>query len=217
MHDLPLTTKYEIGPDHIIPVAQKQPTFCDATVPLVSPRNDFWGTSAEIPYWWHVITQIWVVLLIGRVENVLQPIRNATQIWEVSRHQYGISALLSQTLFREMWAFFLRLVIPWLDAFAFYPSSLMSYRYSQFQPSVSELNPYSSVANITPFKSESIWVFLTTACSPVCRWICSFVLWCLVTWCTTRSCSPVLVFLTLNPPWSAWLSYFSLYFHLIMR
>ena len=41
VHDLPLTTKYEICPDHIIPVAQKQPTFCDATVPLVSPRNDF--------------------------------------------------------------------------------------------------------------------------------------------------------------------------------
>ena len=38
---MPLTTKYEICPDHIIPVAQKQPTFCDATVPLVSPRNDF--------------------------------------------------------------------------------------------------------------------------------------------------------------------------------
>ena len=34
--------------------------------PLVSPRNDVWGTSAEIPYWWRVTTQIWVRLLIGR-------------------------------------------------------------------------------------------------------------------------------------------------------
>ena len=25
------------------------------------------ATSAEIQYWWHVITQIWLVLLIGRV------------------------------------------------------------------------------------------------------------------------------------------------------
>ena len=31
----------------------------------VSPRNDVWETSAEIPYWWRVTTQIWVVLLIG--------------------------------------------------------------------------------------------------------------------------------------------------------
>ena len=36
-----------------------------ATSPLVSPRNDVWGTSAEIPYWWRFTTQIWVVLLIG--------------------------------------------------------------------------------------------------------------------------------------------------------
>ena len=68
-----------------------------------------------------------------------------------------------------------------------------------------------------PLSQNQSGYFLTTACSPVCRWICSFVLWCLVTWCTTRSCSPVLVFLTLNPPWSAWSSYSSLYFHLIMR
>ena len=37
-----------------------------ATLPLVSPPNDVWETSAEIPYWWCVTTQIWVVLLIGR-------------------------------------------------------------------------------------------------------------------------------------------------------
>ena len=36
-----------------------------ATLPLVSPPNDVWETSAEIPYWWHVTSQIWVVLLIG--------------------------------------------------------------------------------------------------------------------------------------------------------
>ena len=36
--------------------------------PAVSPRNDVWETSSEIPYWWHVTTQIWVVLLIGWIK-----------------------------------------------------------------------------------------------------------------------------------------------------
>ena len=36
-----------------------------ATPPLVSLRNDVRETSAEIPYWWRVTTQIWLVLLIG--------------------------------------------------------------------------------------------------------------------------------------------------------
>ena len=29
-----------------------------------SSWNQAWGTSAEIPYWWRMATQIWVVLLI---------------------------------------------------------------------------------------------------------------------------------------------------------
>ena len=33
-----------------------------ATPPLVSSQNDVF----KIPYWWHVTTHIWVVLLIGR-------------------------------------------------------------------------------------------------------------------------------------------------------
>ena len=36
-----------------------------ATLPLVSPPNEVWETSAEIPYWWRATTQIWEVLLIG--------------------------------------------------------------------------------------------------------------------------------------------------------
>ena len=44
---------------------RKQPTFNLATLPLVSPPNDVWETSAKIPYWWRVTTQISVVLLIG--------------------------------------------------------------------------------------------------------------------------------------------------------
>ena len=43
--------------------SRKQPIFRDATTGF--PPNDVWETSAEIPYWWRVTTQIWVVLLIG--------------------------------------------------------------------------------------------------------------------------------------------------------
>ena len=35
-----------------------------------------------------------------RARNSLQPIRNITQIWVLTRHQYGISALVCQTSFR---------------------------------------------------------------------------------------------------------------------
>ena len=37
-----------------------------AKLPLVYPPNDVWQTRSEIPYWWRVTTQNWVVLLIGR-------------------------------------------------------------------------------------------------------------------------------------------------------
>ena len=46
---------------------RKQPTFRYATNGFpVTSENDVWKTSAEIPYWWRVTTQIWLVLLIGR-------------------------------------------------------------------------------------------------------------------------------------------------------
>ena len=35
-----------------------------------------------------------------RVGNLIQPIRSTTQIWVVTRHQYGIPAFVSQTSFR---------------------------------------------------------------------------------------------------------------------
>ena len=35
-----------------------------------------------------------------RLENLLQPFKSTTQIWVVTCHQYGISALVSQTSFR---------------------------------------------------------------------------------------------------------------------
>ena len=71
-----------------------------ATSPLVSPRNDVWETNAEIP----VMTRHYPDLGNAsdwscRVGNLIQPIRSTTQIWRVTRHQYGISALVSQTSF----------------------------------------------------------------------------------------------------------------------
>ena len=49
-----------------------------ATLPLVSPPNDIWETNAEIPYWWRVTAQIWVVSLIGCTarEICFKPIRS---------------------------------------------------------------------------------------------------------------------------------------------
>ena len=42
------------------------------------------------------------MLLIGRTarEILLRPIRNTSQIWIVTRHQYGIFAVVRQTSFR---------------------------------------------------------------------------------------------------------------------
>ena len=45
---------------------------------------------------------------LKQISHVARPIRSTTQNWIVTRHQYGISALISQTSFRgetsEMWA-----------------------------------------------------------------------------------------------------------------
>ena len=74
-----------------------------SATPLVSPRNDVWGrkAKAEILYWWRVTrsdlgsASDWSC----QVGNLLQPIRRTTQMCVVTRHQYGISALVSQTSF----------------------------------------------------------------------------------------------------------------------
>ena len=58
------------------------------------PRNDVWETSAEIPYWWRVTKQIWVIDWSCRF-NQSEALN--TQLWVVTRHKHGISALVSQT------------------------------------------------------------------------------------------------------------------------
>ena len=79
---------------------RKQSKFRDATTD--SSRNDVWQTSEEIPYWWRVPTQIWAVLLIGwsKFPSWYDQSEALTQIRVVKRHQYGISALVSQRSFR---------------------------------------------------------------------------------------------------------------------
>ena len=63
-----------------------------------------WETSAEIPYWWRVSTQIWVVLLIGRAaqeiwfnQSEAQPRSGKWRVismeflrWFLRRHLAGI-------------------------------------------------------------------------------------------------------------------------------
>ena len=59
--------------------------------------------SAEIPYL--LMTRHYPDLdgapdWLKQISHAARPIRNTTQIWTVTRHQYGISALISQTSFR---------------------------------------------------------------------------------------------------------------------
>ena len=62
------------------------------------PRNDDWETRAEIPYWWRVTTQIWVVLPIGwskfstNQKHCSDWVTKASSVWN--------SALVSQKPFR---------------------------------------------------------------------------------------------------------------------
>ena len=37
---------------------------------------------------------------LSQISNMTRPIRCTTQVWVVTRHQYGISALVSQTSFQ---------------------------------------------------------------------------------------------------------------------
>ena len=58
-----------------------------AIPPVVSARNDLWGTriADSASDWWKQISQ------------AALPIWSINQIWEAKRHQYGIFALVSQT------------------------------------------------------------------------------------------------------------------------
>ena len=83
----------------ILPQQRKQPTFCDATsgFPMkICLRN---GCVNSVLMSLHHSD-------LGRASDWLKPISprpiwSFTQIWRVTRHHYGISALVSPTSFRE--------------------------------------------------------------------------------------------------------------------
>ena len=65
-------------------------------VALVCPQHDIWETSADIPHWWCISRQLWVVPnWLCREKNLLQPQRKTTKIYHLGSepHQYGISTL----------------------------------------------------------------------------------------------------------------------------
>ena len=78
---------------------RKQPTFGDATTGLPAKwrlRNERRNSILMTRHYPDLgSASDWSC----RVGNLIQPIRSATRIWAVTRHQYGISALVSQTSF----------------------------------------------------------------------------------------------------------------------
>ena len=78
----------------------KQPTFRDATNGLTAKwrlRNERRNSILMTRHYPDLgSASDWSC----RVGNLIQPIRSTTQIWVVTRHQYGISAFVSQTSFR---------------------------------------------------------------------------------------------------------------------
>ena len=72
------------------------PHFCEATTGFLS-KCRLWNARRNSV----LTTRHYPDLSCASVaENLLQPIRSTTQIWVVTRHQYGMSALVSQTSFR---------------------------------------------------------------------------------------------------------------------
>ena len=73
-----------------------------ATPSSTVSRKGVWESSAEIPV---LMTHHYPDLdsasdWLKQISKAGRPIRSTTQIWVVTRHQYGISALVSQTSFR---------------------------------------------------------------------------------------------------------------------
>ena len=73
-----------------------------ATTPLVFPRIDVWETTAE-----SFILMTYHYQALGSASDWLKqiylaarPIKSPTQIWVMTRHQYGISALVRRMSFR---------------------------------------------------------------------------------------------------------------------
>ena len=71
----------------------------------ITPRHNWFppkiyirGGGAEIPYWWCVTTQIWIVHLTGHAGKeicLIQPSTSTAKLWLVKCHQYGQELLQS--------------------------------------------------------------------------------------------------------------------------
>ena len=74
-------------------ILRKQPTFGDATTGFPAERRNSILMISHYPDLGSASD--W----LNQISNAARPIRSTTQIWVVTRHQYGISALVSQMSF----------------------------------------------------------------------------------------------------------------------
>ena len=78
---------------------RKQPTFGDATTGFPAKwrlRNEHRNSTLMTRHYPDLgSASYW----LNQISHAARPIRSTTQIWIVTRHQYGISALISQTSF----------------------------------------------------------------------------------------------------------------------
>ena len=78
---------------------RKQPTFGNATTGFLTKwrlRDECRNTTLMMFHYLDLGSDSDWSCHVG---NLIQPIRSTTQIWVVTRHQYGISVLISQTSF----------------------------------------------------------------------------------------------------------------------
>ena len=102
-----IVEQYSLPCDRCVTLGQYKLTSLRKLLTFRGTTNGFpakWllrNKAGEIPYWWcHYPDLASVLYWQCRERNLLQPIRSTIQIWVVKRHQYGISALVPQTLFR---------------------------------------------------------------------------------------------------------------------
>ena len=78
---------------------RKQPTFDDATTGFLAKRSLRNERRNSIMMTRHYPDLGSGSDWLNQIYPAARPIRSTTQIWVVTRHQYGISALVSQTSF----------------------------------------------------------------------------------------------------------------------
>ena len=77
----------------------KQPTFCDATTGFPTKRRLRNERRNSILMTLHYSDLSSASDWLNQISHTARPIRSTTLIWVVTRHQYGISAPVSQTSF----------------------------------------------------------------------------------------------------------------------